>query len=93
MNQQAVELLRAVVKDADLYHGKLGASTLYDIKTYLESVKAMNVERDDVAKAEILRECREQAGKGNPVEAVKRFRSLTGCGLREAYGAITGRAL
>lgn len=85
MNQQAIELLRAVSKDADLYDGKVGASTRYNVNTFLKSLLATN----GISNDEVLRECREQAAKGKAADAVKRFRSLTGCSLPDAHYAVT----
>lgn len=88
---RAIELLGEVLKSTELYDGKVGPATIHEIKTYLNAVKATTAVSTDDSKAALLADCRAQAERGDEVEAVKRFRTLTGCGLRAAHGAVTGK--
>ena len=55
----------------------------------LDIVDQVNASKDLKA---ILEECRAEAQRGNNVAAVKKYRAASGCGLREAYDAVTGGA-
>lgn len=87
-SNQAHELLKRVLSDVEIYDGRVSASTSHEIKSYLEAADALKgpVHMDN---ATALDECRLMYNTGNRVEAVKHYRSLTGCTLREAHLAVT----
>lgn len=81
----AITILRSIIED-----GFLSDTNMHRARNLLDRVDQVQAPSDIKA---VLNECREQAKTGSAVEAVQRFRSLSGCGLREAYNAVTGKSV
>lgn len=78
----ALEILRDIIQD-----GFLSESNMQRGRRLLDSLTTL--EQDH---SELLADCQRQFQRGDRMAAIKRFRSESGCGLREATDAVGASA-
>jgi ribosomal protein L7/L12 len=74
----ALEILRDIIED-----GHLSETNMHRGRKLLDFLAQVGTDH-----TELLASCREEFQRGQRIPAVKRFRSGTGCGLREAMDAV-----
>ena len=74
----AITILRNIIED-----GYLSDTNMHRDRRLLDTMDSLKMDH-----ATMLEICRADFRHGNKIEAIKRFRSFTGCGLVEARDAV-----